>query len=101
MRDAAEYISKNTEDYTAVSSTKSFNFISEQIYNYHPVLAGTVCDAYGHAVLIVGWDKSSGTQSITYFDPGDGSYRTCTYAEFCNGSFSGTSYVETCYNTAS
>ncbi len=104
-RDAAVYISNNTKAYTAVVSTKSFTFISERIYNEHPVIAaaGYYTSAGtrngGHATLIVGWDTSTGVQRITYFDSADGTYRTCSYAAFCDGSFNSRRYDQTCYNS--
>lgn len=105
MRDAAEYISNNTKSYTATNSTKSFNFISERIYKHHPVLTGagyyngSGTRTGGHATLIIGWDTSTGTQRIVYFDPNDGSYKTCSFADFCSGSFNGREYDQTCYNS--
>lgn len=104
MRNAAEYISKNTEEYTAVATVKNFSFISEQIYNEHPVLAAAGyynagVRTGGHATLIVGWDISTGAQRITYFDSIDGKYHTCSYAAFCNGSFNDRIYDGTCYHS--
>lgn len=74
------------------------------IYNNHPVIASA---GYyneknervgGHAVLIIGWANPHGTPEIVYYDPWSaGSYHTCTFAGFCNGSYNGRIYDRTCY----
>lgn len=102
---AAKYISNNTKTYIGAHEAKSFSFISEHIYNRHPIIAcvGYYDDAGtrtgGHAILVMGWDTSTGVQQIKYFDPGIGTYVICPYAGFCDGSFNGSKYDKTSYHS--
>lgn len=105
-RDAAEYISENTEDYIATESKKSFTFISEQLYSSHLVITGAGYYSSGvrnggHATVLVGWSKANGTNQITYYDSATGTRETCSFAAFCNGTYNGRCYDQTCYNSGS
>ena len=103
---AAEYISNYTESYISSQTTKTFSFLSEQIYNDHPVIvaagyySSTGTRNGGHATLIIGWSKTNGNK-IVYYDPLTGTYETCTFTAFCNGSYNGRQYDQTCYNAGS
>lgn len=101
---AAEYISNNTETYTAVQAKKTYSFLGQQIENRHPIIVGA---GYynssgsrngGHATLIIGY-RIDGIEGITYYDSLTGTTETCTYAQFCDGSYNGRKYDQTCYNT--
>lgn len=105
-RDAAEYISKNTEEYIATESSKSFAFVSEQVYNSHPVINGAGYYSSGvrnggHATVIVGWSNATGTNRITYYDSITDTRETCTFTAFCNGTYNSRRYDQTCYNSGS
>lgn len=101
---AAEYISNYTEDYVAIESKKSYTFLCQEIYDSHPVINGAGYYNHdderdgGHATLIIGWSTANGSQDIIYFDPDTGTVETCTYAQFCDGSFNERKYDQTCYN---
>lgn len=77
----------------------------QEIYDSHPVInaAGYYNSSNartgGHATLIMGWSTASGSQEIIYFDSLTGLLETCTYEQFCDGSFNGRKYDQTCYNT--
>lgn len=101
---AVDVISSFNLNYIGVPNTKTFSFISEMIYNSHPVIADAGYynsgnnRAGGHVVLIIGWFNAYGTQEICYYDPASsGSYHTCLFSEFCNGSYNGRIYDRTCY----
>lgn len=102
---AAEYISNYNEDYTAIESKKSYDFLCQEIYDSHPIIngagyyGGTNNRQGGHATLIIGWSTASGNQEIIYFDSATSTVETCTYAQFCDGSFNTRKYDQTCYNT--
>lgn len=97
---AAELLCGNTRNYFGVDYTKTYSFLCEQIYHYHSVIAGYTYQynggVYGHMILLMGWNTSSGTQWLRYHDPGDGNYHCITYASFCNGT-DGIVYSATCY----
>ncbi len=56
----------------------------------------------GHAVVITGYYISANNeQSLVYSDPWDLTSHTCTYTEFCNGTYNSRRYDGTCHNTES
>lgn len=101
---AAEYISNNTETYTAVEAKETYSFLGQQIRNRHPIIVGAgYYDSSGsrnggHATLIIGY-TIDGIEKITYYDSETDTTETCTYTEFCDGSFNRRKYDQTCYNT--
>ena len=102
---AVGIISTNCLSYTGVNSAKSFAFIAELIYYNHPVIAaGGYYDEHGnrnggHAVLIIGWSDATGTDEISYYDSlNSGSYHTCTYSSFCDGSYNTRIYDQSAYH---
>ena len=69
----------------------AFSILADKIYNTHPVIAGMIPKyswmGDGHAVLLMGWDTSSGSDVIKYYDPSP-SYTvaiTCDFFDFCTG----------------
>ncbi len=101
---AAEYISNNTETYTAVEAKEAYSFLGQQIWDRHPVIVGAgYYDSSGnrnggHATLIIGY-TFDGIEEITYYDSLTGTTETCTYTQFCDGSYNKRKYDQTCYNT--
>ena len=78
----------------------SFSSLADKIYNSYPVISGLLSSGGGHAVLIIGWDTSTGTQKITYYDPwASGSYHTCTFSSFCDGSYNSMQYIVSAYHS--
>lgn len=108
IKRAAEYISFSRENYYGASISYSFDFLKNQVNLNNVTIA---CAGYydnqnvrngGHAVTITGYYISeSNACSLVYFDPWDGVSYTCTYIEFCNGSFNNRRYDGTCYNLES
>ncbi len=106
---AAEYISGFQDYYYGEYSTESYSFLCEQMYASHPIICvGGYYDSNGdlingHAVLVCGWYAPTygGNYQyyLTYFDPANLGYRTCTYSEFCNGSYNNRIYDRTCYHS--
>ena len=99
---AARYISNNTKNFSASETCKSYEFIREQIYNSNPVIVGagrysSGVRVGGHATLIIGWSKLNGKNYITYFDSALNDDLECTYEAFCDGTFNGRRYDQTCY----
>ena len=101
--DAAGYISNFQHSYVGVNSPMSDSFLYWQLCCSHPV----VCSGglyvsgkrkNGHQVLVCGWYDGSYQSTLTYFDSALQQYRTCSYSEFCNGSFNGRIYDRTCYH---
>lgn len=107
IEQAAEYISFKLENYYGSSGTRSFDFLKNQVDldNITIASAGYYNNNIrngGHAVVITGYYISSNNeQSLVYFDPFDGISYTCTYTEFCNGSYNSRRYDATCHNTES
>ena len=105
IEEAAEYASKNTESYTGVEATRSFNSLKNAIKNNDNAVV--VCSGYyvqnvrngGHAVLIDGYAINTNGNYVQYFDPWDGTSHICTYESFCDGTYNGRIYDYTCYNT--
>ena len=101
---AAEYISYGTEDYVAIRKEMSFADLKNQVKRGNVTIA--CCGYYdsngnrtgGHVVVITGYLENAQNNYIYYFDPLDGVSYTCSYTEFCNGSFNGMEYKETAYN---
>lgn len=103
---AAEYASYNTESYTGTNTTKTYNTLKLQIKKHDnaTILCAGVYDSNnnrtdGHAVTMTGYAINSNGNYIQYFDPWDGQSFICTYTSFCNGSFNGRRYDQTCMNT--
>ena len=106
-RDAAKYISEYTESYYAIENFKSFYFLQEMINDNHPIINGA---GYynslgnrtgGHATLIFGWCTNTGVERITYYDSDTDTRETCLYSAFCDGSYNGRKYDQTCYHIGS
>ncbi|MCR5531577.1 MAG: hypothetical protein K6F26_06995 [Lachnospiraceae bacterium] len=99
-KSAAEIICDHALTYTTAGA-KTFAFISDKIYNGHSIMAGYTYvyngSTYGHMVLLMGWNTSSGTEKVKFFDPGNGCYYTVTYAAFCSGMYNGSVYNASCY----
>lgn len=107
VEDAAEYISKNTEEYTGINVTCSFSFLKKEIELDNVTIAGL---GYfnedgertgGHAVAIIGYRVVDGNNVIEYYDPWDGSINLRAFVVFCDSSYEGKEYVATCYNNES
>ncbi len=102
--DAANYISNGMHSYVGVYSTMSASFLYSQLYSSHPVICsgGTYNSSGvrtgGHQVLVCGWYDGSYQTVLTYYNPALRQYRTCSYSEFCDGSFNGRVYDRTCYH---
>ena len=106
IEEAAEYISKGTENYTGTDSETPFVFLRNEV-NYNNVTiicagrySGDVRTG-GHAVAVTGYYTSGTEEYITYYDPMTGSNKTCSYSELCNNAVSGGRYDKTCFNNES
>ncbi len=103
---AVEIISSDNLSYTGEHNKKTFGFISEEIYMGYPVItAGGYYNAAnerqgGHVVLTIGWTNAHSVNEIVYYDSaGNGSYHTCTYEGFCNGTYNTRKYDQTAYHS--
>lgn len=106
IKEAAEYISKNTESYTWSAHSKSFTFLKNQVDYSNATIAGIVTykngeQIGGHVVVITGYYISNEDNDINYYDPADGTFNTCSYSEFCDGYIRDRQYEATCYNNES
>lgn len=102
--EAAEYISKGTEEYSVVNGAVTFQFLKSEVDNHNATIVGY--SFYngterigGHMVVITGYCVIGNNNQVVYYDPGDGISHTCSYSAFCNGSYNGGIYNATCYNT--
>ncbi len=97
---AAEIMCDHSLNYVT-AGVKTFSFLSDKIYNGHSVIAGYTYtyngNTYGHMVLLMGWDTSTGINKLKYYDPGDGLYHIVTYAAFCSGMYNNSEYFCSCY----
>lgn len=103
---AAAFMSNYTHSYNAYECSFSDWFLHMQLSYSHPIIcAGGYYNylgerLWGHAVLVCGWyDGSYQSPILIYYDSEIPGYRTCSYAEFCNGSFNNKIYDQTCYHS--
>ncbi len=100
-KQAAEYACYNNKSFTIVFSGLSYAFLSDLIYNGHPIIAFLSAGAFqvGHYVLLIGWGISDLNENLVfYYDPANGgSYEYCTYLEFLSGSYNGMAYNTSFY----
>ena len=99
----SEYACNHIKSFTGVYSTLSFTDICLELYFGCPVQAaagyynGGVRNG-GHVVIIIeAIAISGGSQFIKYIDPANGYIYTCTYSQFCDGSYNGRIYDQTAY----
>ncbi len=103
IEEAAEYISKDTEDYYAVESTLSFVQLQMEVDYSNATIAtagyyNNGVRTGGHAVVIYGYYISGTDEYILYHDPLDNTTHTCLYSDFCDGSYNSAIYEHTCIN---
>ena len=102
--DAATYLSNGVHSYTGVNVPMSASFLFSHLFSSHPVIcSGGIYNSSGirqkgHQVLLCGWYDGSYQTMLTYYDPALLQYKTCSYSEFCNGTFNGRIYDRTCYH---
>lgn len=104
IEEAAEYISKNKESYTGLNAVYSFTGLKKEVdqkdatitcggyYNSNNVRKG------GHAVVVIGYYISGKDNCVIYHDPSNNVTYTCPFLEFCDGTYNGRRYDQTCYN---
>lgn len=108
IKNAAEYISENTESYskTALSQyrgVKSFLFLRDEVKNGDvTILVAGYYDSEGnryggHAVTCTGYSTSGDISQIYIYDPLDGSTSLVKYGYFSNG-FGSRNYDGTVWN---
>ncbi|MCI7472143.1 MAG: C39 family peptidase [Clostridiales bacterium] len=74
-------------DGTLTQNSVSSSIVSGEIKGGNPLYAGwSWRNGGGHALVIDGYDKTSGTMSVEYMDPGDGAFHASTYTYFKGGS---------------
>lgn len=102
--EAAEYISKGTEDYCGENGAAIFQFLKFEVDNHNATIVGY--SFYngdkrigGHMVVITGYYIMGNSNYVVYYDPEDGLSHTCLYSDFCDGSYNGGIYNATCFNT--
>ena len=103
---AVGLISSNELSFIGEYNSKTFSFLAEEIYTGYPVITagGYYNDDNerqgGHAVLTIGWTNAHSVNEIVYFDSsGNGSYHTCTFEGFCNGTYNTRKYDQTAYHS--
>lgn len=98
----ANYITYSNHSFSSIGMPFSFDAAHAALGNHHPVLAGCAhFTGTGHMVTIYNTvkviDAGVTYTYVNYYDPADGNGYVCTYSDFCDGTYNGYSYVETCY----
>lgn len=105
--DAAEYISGYSLDYYGGTTALSFSALKRQNANgYAPVIAGgnyTDIRWGGHSVILVDCYYNGNAPYIRYYEcdpdsPQGIGIRTCSYQDFCDGTYNTRIYDGTVYN---
>lgn len=101
---AANYISGNKFSYVGYNEIRTQFFLISQINSQKMPITGagyynsSGTRTGGHATPIFGmYVYDNGVIRIGYYDPDSGEALSCTFEDFCNGSFNGRKYDQTCY----